>query len=168
MCHLLTLLSVQVLSTEEVPSRTSSRKMDGSLFDGSYLSLQVQRNSDEGRAAVQTCSNPVSLSCAPALCSTHGQTKPHRSDKRKCSEAHSESCQRCEQCQVQNSVCGTHQWRGCNGPHPENGHQDTFDKYNCERYSNTQLLLLYFNVYFPVVFLVVFYQDKEEECYNIK
>ncbi|XP_029007852.1 protein hinderin [Betta splendens] len=122
----------QVLSTEEMPSRTPSRKVDGSLFDGSYLSLQVQRSADEGRA-VQTCSNPVSVSCATALCSTHGQTKPHRSDKRECTEPHSQSCQRCEQCQVQNSVYGTHQCRGCNGPHLQNGQQDRFNKRDCER-----------------------------------
>lgn len=134
----------QVLSSEEVPSKTSIRRIDGSLFDGSYLGLaatqaqqpQVPKSADGGRGAVQTCSEPVSLSSASELSSTYGQTKQHRSHKTECREPHSESCHRCERCQGsgQNSVYGTQQWRSGNSSHLENGHHDSFNKCKCERY----------------------------------
>lgn len=150
------MFSVQVLSSEEVPSRTSIRRTNGSLFDGSYLGLaatqaqqpQVPRSADGGKGAVQTCSNAVSLSSASVLSSTHGQTKQHRSHKRECRELYSESCHRCERCQGsgQNSVYGTQQWRSVNSSHLENGHHDTFNKCECERYSsNISEILFHMN-----------------------
>lgn len=134
----------QVVSNEEVPSRTSIRRMDGTLFDGSYLGLpatraqqtQVSKSAAGGWRAGKTCSEPVSLSSASELSSPHGQTTQHWSHKRESREPHSESCHRSERCQGsgQNSVCGTQQWRCGNSSHLENGHHDTFNKCECEGY----------------------------------
>ncbi|KAM7422143.1 hypothetical protein PAMA_010287 [Pampus argenteus] len=92
----------QVLSSEEAPSRTTSRA-NGPLFDGSYLSLgntwtqqpQVHRSSDGRRGAVQTVS---SNSCLPdsEFNPADSQINQHRIQKRECRESHSESRHSCE------------------------------------------------------------------------
>ncbi|KAM7401791.1 hypothetical protein PAMP_017070 [Pampus punctatissimus] len=93
----------KVLSSEEAPSRTTSRA-NGPLFDGSYLSLgttwaqqpQVHRSSDGRRGAVQTVS---SHSCDSEFNPADGQINQHRIQKRECRELHSESRHSCEHCQ---------------------------------------------------------------------
>lgn len=147
MHSLSSLFSVQVLSSEEAPSRTSTSRANGSLFDGSYLSLAatrarqppVHRSGGGGRGAVQTFSNPASLSCVSEFSPTDGLIKQHRSQKRECREPHSESHHRCEHCRGsgQDSGCGTQQRRNDNGSRLENGHLDTFNQHECERYSST-------------------------------
>ncbi|KAE8298110.1 hypothetical protein D5F01_LYC02598 [Larimichthys crocea] len=132
----------KVLSSEEAPSRTSTSRANGSLFDGSYLSLAATRarqpqvhRSDGGRAAVQTFSNPACLSCVSEFSPTDGSIKQHRSQKRDYREPHSESHHRCEHYQGhgQDSGNGTQQWRSENGSRLDSGHHDTFNQHECER-----------------------------------
>ncbi|XP_040015191.1 protein hinderin isoform X2 [Xiphias gladius] len=133
----------KVLSSEEAHSRTSTSRANASLFDGSYLSLaatqtrqpQVQRSGDGGRGAVQTLSNPTSLSCVNEVSRTEGPIKQHRIHKRECREPHSESCHRCERCQGsgQDSGYGTQQRRSDNRSCLENDHHDTLNPYERER-----------------------------------
>ncbi|KAM9362217.1 protein hinderin [Symphorus nematophorus] len=133
----------KVLSSDEAPSRSSTSRANGSLFDGSYLSLaatraqqpQVHRGGSGGRAAVQTFSNPASLSCVSEFSPTDGPIKQHRSQRRECREPHSKSHHRCEHCHVcgQDSGYGTQQRRRDNGSRLENGHHNTFNQYECER-----------------------------------
>ncbi|KAG8007482.1 Protein hinderin [Nibea albiflora] len=132
----------KVLSSEEAPSRTSTSRANGSLFDGSYLSLAATRarqpqvhRSDGGRAAVQTFSNPACLSCVSELSPTDGSIKQHRSQKRVYREPHSESHHRCEHYQGhgQDSGYGTQQRRSENGSRLDSGHHDTFNQHQCER-----------------------------------
>lgn len=147
MHSLSSLFSVQVLSSEEAPSRTSTSRANGSLFDGSYLSLaatqarqpQVHRIAGGETGAVQSFSNPASLSCVSEFSPTDGPIKQHRSQKRECREPHSESHHRCEHCQGcgQDSGYGTQQRRIGNGSRLENGQLDTFNQHECERYSGT-------------------------------
>ncbi|XP_054473229.1 protein hinderin [Anoplopoma fimbria] len=120
----------RVLSSEEAPSRTSTSRANGSLFDGSYLSVaatraqqpQVHRSGGGGRGAVQTLSNhqPDSLSCESEFSPTNGPIKQHRIQKRECRESH----HRCKHCL--GSVQG-------GGSGLENGHHDTFNQHDCER-----------------------------------
>lgn len=133
-----------MLSSEEAPSRTSTSRSNGSLFDGSYLSLaatrsrqpQVHRKCCVGRAAVQTFGNPAPLSCVSEFSPTNG---PIRSQKRECRDPQSKSHQRCQHCQgrCQDSGYGTQQSRHNNDSRLENGHHDTSNQHECERYSTT-------------------------------
>ncbi|XP_070759482.1 LOW QUALITY PROTEIN: protein hinderin [Enoplosus armatus] len=133
----------KVLNSEEAPSRTSTCRANGSLFDGSYLSLtaartgqpQVHRSAGGGRGTVQTFSNPASLSCVGEFSLTDGLIKQHRSQKMECREPHSEPLHRCEHCQGsgQDSGYGTQQRRSDNGSRLENGHHNTFNQHDCER-----------------------------------
>ncbi|XP_030276948.1 protein hinderin isoform X2 [Sparus aurata] len=119
----------KVLSCEEAPSRVSTSKANGSLFDGSYLSLaatgvrQPQAHRSGGgvrrRAAVQTFSNPASPPCVSEFSPTDGAIKPIRSQRRECREPHS-SCEHC-QCSGQDSGYGTQQRRR------DKCHHDTFN-----------------------------------------
>lgn len=139
MHSLSSLFSVQVLSCEEAPSRVSTSKANGSLFDGSYLSLaatgvqQPQAHRSGGgvrrRAAVQTFSNPASPPCVSEFSPTDGAIKPIRSQRRECREPHS-SCEHC-QCSGQDSGYGTQQRRR------DKCHHDTFNPDEYERYSST-------------------------------
>lgn len=141
MHSLSSLFSVQVLSSEEAPSRTTSRA-NGPLFDGSYLSLgttrtrqpQVQRSSGGRRGAVQTVS---SLSCDSEFCPADGPINQHRIQKREYRESHSESCHRCEHYQgsCQDSGYRKQKQRSGHDHTRENGHQDNFNQHECERYS---------------------------------
>ncbi|XP_073324888.1 protein hinderin [Pagrus major] len=125
----------KVLSCEEAPSRASTSKANGSLFDGSYLSLaaagarqpQVHRSGGgvRGRAAVQTFSNPASPPCVSEFSPTNGAIKQHRSQRRECREPHS-SCEHC-QCSGQDSGYGTQQRRR------DKCHHDTFNPNEYER-----------------------------------
>lgn len=141
------LFSVQVLSSEEAPSRTSMSRTNGSLFDGSYLSLaatgaqqpQVYRSGGGGRAAVQTFSNPASLSCVSEVSPTGWHIKQHRSQRRECREPYSESHHRCKSCLCcgQDSGYGTQQRRSNNGSRLGNGNHETFNQHECKRYTDT-------------------------------
>ncbi|XP_051272003.1 protein hinderin isoform X2 [Dicentrarchus labrax] len=132
----------KVLSSEEAPSRTSTSRANGSLFDGSYLSLaathaqqpQVHKRGGGGKAAVQTLCNPASLSCVSEFSPTDGPIKQHRSQKRECWEPHSQSPHRCEHSRgsAQESGYGTEQRRS-NDSCLENGHHNTFNQQECER-----------------------------------
>ncbi len=149
MHSLSSLFSFQVLSGEEAPSRTSMSRNNGSLFDGSYLSLattrarqpQVYRSGSGGRAAIQTFSNSASLSCASEFSPTDRQIKQHRSQKRECREPDLESHYRCENCQGcgQDSGYATQQRKSDNGSRLEKDHHDSFNQHECERYSGTFL-----------------------------
>ncbi|XP_018555712.1 protein hinderin isoform X1 [Lates calcarifer] len=131
----------KVLSSEAAHSRTSTSRANGSLFDGSYLSLaatrarqpQVHRSGDGG--AVQTWSNPASLSHVGEFSPNDGPIKQHRIHKRECRDPHSESCHRCENCQGsgQDSGYGTQQRRNNTSCRLENGHHDTLNQHECER-----------------------------------
>ncbi|XP_041813028.1 protein hinderin isoform X2 [Chelmon rostratus] len=130
----------KVLRSEEAHSRTSTSRANGSLFDGSYLSLadtrarqpQVHRSGGGGRAAVQTFSNPVSLSCISEISPADG---PIRSQKRECREPHSESHNKCERCQGhgQDSGYGTQKRKSDNGSCLDNGNHSLFSQHECER-----------------------------------
>lgn len=144
------LFSVQVLRSEEAHSRTSTSRANGSLFDGSYLSLadtrarqpQVHRSGGGGRAAVQTFSNPVSLSCISEISPADG---PIRSQKRECREPHSESHNKCERCQGhgQDSGYGTQKRKSDNGSCLDNGNHSLFSQHECERYSRSLLVMIF-------------------------
>ncbi|XP_071349357.1 protein hinderin isoform X2 [Trachinotus anak] len=133
----------KVLSSEEAHSRTSTSRANGLLFDGSYLSFaatraqqpQVHRSGDGGRGAVQTLSNPTSLSCVSEFSPSDGPIKEHRIHKRECRELHPESCPRYECCQGsgQESGYGTQQRKRDNSSYLENGHYDTMNQHECER-----------------------------------
>ncbi|XP_034726592.1 protein hinderin [Etheostoma cragini] len=94
----------KVLRTEEAPSRTSTSRANGSLFDGSYLGLaatpaqqpQVHRSGGGGRRAIHTHSNHSSLSCVSEFSPTDGPIKQHSIKQRECREPHSQSHHRCE------------------------------------------------------------------------
>ncbi|XP_035857882.1 protein hinderin isoform X1 [Sander lucioperca] len=121
----------KVLRSEEVPSRTSTSRANGSLFDGSYLSLaatpaqqpQVHRSGGGGRA-IHTHSNHVSLSCVSEFSPTDGPIKQHRIQKRECREPHSQSHHRCEHYQGSGQDSDS-----C----LENGHHDNFNQHECKR-----------------------------------
>nr|XP_020448246.1 protein hinderin isoform X2 [Monopterus albus] len=133
----------KVLTSEEAPSRASTSRVHGSLFDGSYLSLAVtqgqqpqrHRSGDGGRGTVQTCCNPACLSCVSEFSPTDGQIKQHLSQKKERREPDSESCHRCAQCQDggQNNGCGTQQQRSDNASHLENGYHNTVNQCECKR-----------------------------------
>lgn len=120
-----------MLRSEEVPSRTSTSRANGSLFDGSYLSLaatpaqqpQVHRSGGGGRA-IHTHSNHVSLSCVSEFSPTDGPIKQHRIQKRECREPHSQSHHRCEHYQGSGQDSDS-----C----LENGHHDNFNQHECKR-----------------------------------
>ncbi|XP_070815896.1 protein hinderin [Chaetodon trifascialis] len=131
----------KVISSEEAPSRTSTSRANGSLFDGSYLSLaatrawqpQVHRSGGGGeKAAVQTFSNPDTFSCVSEFSPTDG---PIRSQKRECREPYLESHNKCENCQGRGreSGYGTQKRRSDIDSHLENGHHDMFNQQECER-----------------------------------
>lgn len=112
----------KVLSSEEAPSRAN-----GSLFDGSYLSLaaaraqqpQVFRSGGGGKAAVQISRNADSLSCVSELSPTDELITQQRSRRRQCREMH----HTCEHCQGsgRDSGYGTQQRRTeCDRLHCEN------------------------------------------------
>ncbi|XP_022601120.1 protein hinderin isoform X1 [Seriola dumerili] len=134
----------KVLSSEEARSRTSTSRGNGSLYDGSYLSYaatqanqpQVRRSGDGGRGAVQTLGNPTSLSCVSEFSPSDGPINQHRIYKRECREPHPEPCHRYEHCQGsgQDSGYGTQQRRRDNSSHLENGHHDTLNQHECERF----------------------------------
>ncbi|KAF3689593.1 Protein hinderin [Channa argus] len=140
----------KVLRSEEVCSRTSTGRVDGSLFDGSYLGIaaiqpqqhHMHRTGDGGRGADQTCSNHGSFSCVSEFSSTDGQIKRHKSQKNECRESNSESYHRCEHCQCtgQNSVGVTQQQRSYNGSSLENSHQT--NRHNCERLQSENIKAL--------------------------
>ncbi|XP_068576639.1 protein hinderin [Cebidichthys violaceus] len=118
----------RVLGSEEAPSRRSTSRANGSLFDGSYLSLAATREQPQvhrsggggGRGAIQTLSNHASLSCDTEFSPTDGPIKQHRIQKRACRESH----HRCKPC------LGSGQGGGsC----LENGHHDTVNQHECER-----------------------------------
>uniref|UniRef100_A0A3P8RV91 Zgc:162344 n=1 Tax=Amphiprion percula TaxID=161767 RepID=A0A3P8RV91_AMPPE len=127
----------KVLSGEEAPSRTSTSRANGSLFDGSYLSLaatgpqqpQMYGRGDGGRA-VQTLRNPASLSGVGELSLTDGPIKQQICQNQECRELH--SCQKCEHCQCSghDTRCGTQQWRSNDRFCLAN---DNFTQEECER-----------------------------------
>ncbi|XP_034547824.1 protein hinderin [Notolabrus celidotus] len=124
----------KVLSSEEAPSRAN-----GSLFDGSYLSLdaaraqqpQVSRSGCGGKASVQISSNADSLSCVSEFSPNDGLIKQQRSRRRQCREPHL----RCEHCQGsgRDSGYGTQQRRTENGSRLGNDQHHTFNHDECER-----------------------------------
>ncbi|KAK9529348.1 hypothetical protein VZT92_013448 [Zoarces viviparus] len=120
----------RVLGSEEAPSRISTSRANGSLFDGSYLSLAATRAQQPqvhssgggrgGRGAIQTLSNHASLSCDSELSPTDGPIKQHSIQNRECRESH----HRCKPC------LGSGQGGGSGR---ENGHHDTLNRHECER-----------------------------------
>ncbi|XP_028301670.1 protein hinderin isoform X2 [Gouania willdenowi] len=90
------------LCSEEAPSRAVAGQANGSLFDGSYLSLPacggqqtlVHKNGDGQREAVQTDRNPSVSSCVFEPSPFDGVIKQHKCEKKVCRE-----CHRCEQIQ---------------------------------------------------------------------
>ncbi|XP_008278725.1 protein hinderin [Stegastes partitus] len=131
----------KVLSSEEAPSRTSTSRANGSLFDGSYLSLaatgpqppQVYRSGDGRERTVRAFRNPASLSCVDELSLAGGPIKQQMSQNWECREPH--SCHKCEHCQCSghDTGYGTQQWRSNNISHLVNGHHDNFTQEACER-----------------------------------
>ncbi|XP_032370005.1 protein hinderin isoform X2 [Etheostoma spectabile] len=122
----------KVLRSEEAPSRTSTSRANGSLFDGSYLGLaatlaqqpHVHRSGGGGRRAVHTQSNHCSLSCVSEFSSTDGPIKQPSIQQRECREPHSQSHHRCEHYQgsgQDSDFC------------LENGHHDNFNQHECKR-----------------------------------
>uniref|UniRef100_A0A672Y4L1 Zgc:162344 n=1 Tax=Sphaeramia orbicularis TaxID=375764 RepID=A0A672Y4L1_9TELE len=117
-------------ATNSKVSRTSLSRANGSLFDGSYLSLaaaraqqpHVCRNNGVGKEAVQPISNHACLSCDSEFSPADAAISQHRSRKGECTNSHSESYYKCDYCQhsVQDSGYGTQQRTKNNVPHPEN------------------------------------------------
>ncbi|XP_074551040.1 protein hinderin [Halichoeres trimaculatus] len=124
----------KVLSSEEAPSRAN-----GSLFDGSYLSLaaaraqqpQVFRSGCGGKAAVQIPSNADSLSCVSEFSPTDELITQQRSRRRQCRETH----RTCEHCQGsgQDSGYGTQQRKTENGSRLGNDQHHNFNQDECDR-----------------------------------
>ncbi|XP_051804737.1 protein hinderin isoform X2 [Acanthochromis polyacanthus] len=134
----------RVLSGEEAPSRTSTSRANGSLFDGSYLSLaatgpQMYRRGD-GVRTVQTLRNPASLSGVDELSLPDGPIKQQICQNRACRELH--SCQKCEHCQCSghDTGYGAQQWRSNNRSCLANGYHDTFTQEECERLQSEKSL----------------------------
>ncbi|KAF7663686.1 hypothetical protein LDENG_00203830 [Lucifuga dentata] len=126
----------RVLISEEAPSRTATSRTNGSLFDGSYLSLaqprgpQVHRSGGGGGRARKTASNHASFSamtipnsfssesdCSP----TEGAVKQHRIQKEGLSEPHSKSHHRCEH------------YQGSGYRAPEKSYNGALNQHECER-----------------------------------
>lgn len=145
MHSLSSLFSVQVLSSEEAPSRISTSRANGLLFDGSYLSHaatgaqqpHMHRSGDGGRGPIQTCRNPESFPYVSELSSISGHIKEHMSQKRECREPH--SCHTCDHSKGGNhdTDYGIQQWKSDNGTRLANGHYETFNQEECERYSSS-------------------------------
>ncbi|XP_029990296.1 protein hinderin [Sphaeramia orbicularis] len=133
----------KILNGEEAPSRTSLSRANGSLFDGSYLSLaaaraqqpHVCRNNGVGKEAVQPISNHACLSCDSEFSPADAAISQHRSRKGECTNSHSESYYKCDYCQhsVQDSGYGTQQRTKNNVPHPENIAHEMSTQHKCER-----------------------------------
>lgn len=140
--HLLSsLFSIQVLRSEEVHSRVSTSRANGSVFDGSYLSYAATRGHHpqvHRRGAVQTFSNPASLSCDSEFSPSEGPAREQKIHRGECREPPPEPCHRYGHCQVsgQDSGYATQQRRRENSSYQENGHRDTLNPHECERYSN--------------------------------
>ncbi|XP_037346463.2 protein hinderin isoform X3 [Pungitius pungitius] len=114
----------KVLSSEEAPSRTSTSRANGSLCDGSYLSLaatraqqpQVHMRRGGGRGAMQTLCNHAPLSCDSEFSPTDGPIKQRRIQKGESGESYH-----------------------CLGSGPgggsglADGHHDTFTQHECTR-----------------------------------
>lgn len=140
------LFSIQVLSGEEAPSRTSLSRANGSLFDGSYLSLaaaraqqpHVCRNNGVEKEAIQPISNRACLSCASEFSPADAVIKQYRSQKRECTNSHSETFYKCDYCHdsVLDSAYGTQQRTKSNVSHPENITHELSNQHKCERYSS--------------------------------
>ncbi|XP_028262937.1 protein hinderin isoform X2 [Parambassis ranga] len=122
------LIRSKVLSSEEAPSRTSTSRANGSLFDGSYLGLaatgaqqpNIYRSGDGIRGGVQMLLNPScdSESCLTEAVVKQGQKRPCRKPK---------SCHRCH-----DTGCETQQWRSDCGPCLGDGHHYPFNEEECE------------------------------------
>ncbi|KAG7229761.1 hypothetical protein INR49_012557, partial [Caranx melampygus] len=134
----------KVLRSEEVHSRASTSRANGSVFDGSYLSYaatrahqpQVQRRGEGGRGAAQTLSNPASLSYDSEFSPSDRPVREQRIHRRECREPPPEPCHTYGHCQVsgQDSGYGTQQRRRENSSYQENGHRDTLNPHECERF----------------------------------
>ncbi|MED6244247.1 hypothetical protein ATANTOWER_001055 [Ataeniobius toweri] len=131
----------KVLGSEEAPSRTSTCRANGSLFDGSYLGLaaagaqqaQVCRGGNARRGAVEMLRNPASLLCDNKLSPNDGATKQHMSQKRDCRQPRiAYACERC-QGSCHDTGNGTQQWRSESSSCSVNCHDDTFTRREHQR-----------------------------------
>ena len=132
-----------MLSGEEAPSGTSASRPNGSLFDGSYLSVatngvqqaQVCSNCVARDGAMKTLPNPTFDSCDSELSSAGGPAEQHTSQRRECRVPHTRY--RCQHCQrhCHDSGSGTQEWRSDSGSYPVNSHHDTFNPKERERCS---------------------------------
>ncbi|XP_037831193.1 protein hinderin isoform X2 [Kryptolebias marmoratus] len=131
----------KVLSSEEAPSRTSASRANGSLLDGSYLSLaatgaqkaQTYRSGNARRGAVEMFGNPVSVSRDRELSPNGEPFRQHVCQKRECRQPH--TCCIHERCQgsCHDTGCRTQQWRSDSSSCLVNCHHDTSSQKECER-----------------------------------
>uniref|UniRef100_A0A3Q2Q8W6 Zgc:162344 n=1 Tax=Fundulus heteroclitus TaxID=8078 RepID=A0A3Q2Q8W6_FUNHE len=138
----------KVPGSEEPPSRTSRSRVNGSLFDGSYLSLaaggaqpaQVFRSGNARRGAVETCRNPASLSCDSEWSPNDGATKQHMRQKRDGRQPR--ICCTCERCQdgCHDTGYGTQHWRSESSSCLVNCHHDTFTRKEHQRLQNGNVI----------------------------
>ncbi|KAM8917835.1 protein hinderin isoform 2-T2 [Spinachia spinachia] len=121
--------SLKVLRSEEAPSRTSTSRANGSLCDGSYLSLAAtraqppqvhMRGGGGGRGGIQTLRNHAPLSCDSEFSPTDGPIKQRRIQKRESGESY----RRCNHC-LGSGPGG--------GSGLANGRHDTFMQHECTR-----------------------------------
>ncbi|KAM6927924.1 protein hinderin [Xenentodon cancila] len=136
----------KVLSGEGAPSRTSASRANGSLFDGSYLSLaatgakqtQVCSSCDARSGAIQMLPNPACLSCDRELGPSAGPAEQPTSQRRECRMPH--TCHRCQRCQINRHDAGngTQDWKSDSGSSLVNNHQDTFRLKEHDRYSSAK------------------------------
>ncbi|KAM8917838.1 protein hinderin isoform 5-T5 [Spinachia spinachia] len=119
----------KVLRSEEAPSRTSTSRANGSLCDGSYLSLAAtraqppqvhMRGGGGGRGGIQTLRNHAPLSCDSEFSPTDGPIKQRRIQKRESGESY----RRCNHC-LGSGPGG--------GSGLANGRHDTFMQHECTR-----------------------------------
>ncbi|KAF7208294.1 protein hinderin isoform X2 [Nothobranchius furzeri] len=132
----------KVLDSEEAPSRASASRADGSLFDGSYLSLAaaraqqapLYRSANARRGAAEMPLHTASISPDGEFISKQGPVTQRESRQPR-------ACCTCERCQgsCHDSGCRTQQWRSDSSSCPVNCHHDTFIEKDGARSPNGKL-----------------------------
>ncbi|XP_037535125.1 protein hinderin [Nematolebias whitei] len=129
----------KVRSSEEAPSRTSASSANGSLLDGSYLSLaapkaqpaQVYR-SGNARREVEMFRNPTSVPCDCEL-SSNDKTFRHACQEREFRQPHTRrTCERCHG-SCHDAGCKAQQRRSDSSSRLVNCQHDTSSQEECER-----------------------------------
>ncbi|XP_061584639.1 protein hinderin isoform X3 [Cololabis saira] len=136
----------KVVSGEGAPSRTSASRANGSLSDGSYVSLaatgaqqtQMCSSCDARSGAIQMLPNPACLSCDRELGPSDGSAEQHTSQRRECRVPR--TCHRSQRSKInrRDTGNGAQDWKSDSGSPLLNNHQDTFSLKEHERASRAR------------------------------